>query len=106
MATHSCVLQQRRHSLFATDSLIRKLVSLLAAWALIMTTLPAPSAQAARAEWVSSWKFDAVPVADIPSVVHQQGKRPAARAALAPHMSRVSVPSPKKLQPLQPVFEG
>ncbi|HSK42358.1 MAG TPA: hypothetical protein VLA83_00565, partial [Candidatus Binatia bacterium] len=71
-----------------------------------MTTLPAPPAQAARAEWVSSWKFDAVPVADIPSAVHQPGKRAAVRSALAPHTSRVSVPSQKKLQPIQSVLKA
>src|ERR1043166_6400959 len=64
MATHSCAHKQRLQSLFATDILFRKLVSLLAAWAMVMSSLPIYSAETPRAaEWVNSWKSDSMPPA-------------------------------------------
>ncbi|HEY6181439.1 MAG TPA: Ig-like domain repeat protein, partial [Terriglobales bacterium] len=64
MATHSCARKQRLQSLFVTDSLFRKLVSLLAAWAMVMSSLPIYSAETPRAaEWVNSWKSDSMPPA-------------------------------------------
>jgi len=62
MALHTCVRRKQSHFPFAPNSLIRQLVSLLAVWAMIMGTLPAPSALAGtRAEWVNSWKFETAP---------------------------------------------
>src|SRR5882672_4066650 len=62
MALHTCVRRRQSHFLFAPNSLIRKLVSLLAVWAMVMGTLPAPAALAeTRAEWVNFWKFETAP---------------------------------------------
>ena len=44
MSMHSCARKQHRQSLLFSDNLFRKVVSLLAAWAMVMSSLPAYAA--------------------------------------------------------------
>src|SRR5580765_1765813 len=61
MASYACVRGKQSRNVFAPNSLIRKLVSLLAVWAVIMGILPTPTSAEAYAEWVNTWKFEAAP---------------------------------------------
>src|ERR1051325_4483018 len=109
MATHSCAHKQRLQSLFATDSLFRKLVSLLAAWAMVMSSLPIYSAETPRAaEWVNSWKSDSMPPAppaekDGPRgllPITAKGERQRVTSALRQALPRLAAMQPVSLSAL------
>src|SRR6185503_19885793 len=62
MSMHSCARKQSRPSLLFSDSLFRKVVSLLAAWAMVMSSLPAYAADAPHiSDQASKWKLNVSP---------------------------------------------
>jgi len=60
MASYACV----RGNLYAPNSLIRKMASLLVAWAMVVGMLPPPASAETRADWVNTWKFELAPAVD------------------------------------------
>src|SRR5580765_596992 len=67
------------HISFRRDSLLYRLTSVLLAWAMIMSLLPAYAADQPRVEWVHSWDFDAgpkLPVAAATPVAPRVATRP------------------------------
>jgi RHS repeat-associated protein/uncharacterized repeat protein (TIGR01451 family) len=67
------------HISFRRDSLLYRLTSVLLAWAMIMSLLPAYAADQPRVEWVHSWDFDAgpkLPVAAATPVAPRLATRP------------------------------
>ena len=62
MTMHSCARKQRRQSLLFSDNLFRKVVSLLAAWAMVMSSLPAYSAEDPHISGrASNWNLNVAP---------------------------------------------
>jgi RHS repeat-associated protein len=64
MALYACVHGKQSRNLFAPNSLIRKMASLLAAWTMVMGILPSPASAETPADWVNAWKFEAAPPVD------------------------------------------
>jgi RHS repeat-associated protein len=105
MALHRCVRRRQSHPLFASNSLIRKLVCLLAIWTMMMGILPEPAALAeTRADWVNSWKFETTPPAagkapTVPATGRSGDKHApaAARRALTNLVSTLAALRPPRL---------
>jgi len=62
MSMHSSARKQRGQSLLFSDNLFRKVVSLLAAWAMVMSSLPAYPADVPHIpDQASEWKLNVAP---------------------------------------------
>src|SRR5262245_254797 len=87
MNLHTCVSAKKSAFLFGSENLLRQLISVLAAWSMLMNTLPVYASEQPRPEWVKSWKFEAVrpPLAKAPAA--SAAKRSATQATPAPARS-------------------
>src|SRR5215472_2068664 len=99
MALRTCASTKSSSGLFASQSLIRKLASLVAVWSMVMGTLPAYTSESPRAEWVSSWKFESDPPAPEKALVAATRKAAASGKDSPAALLRRPLPALAALRP-------